>query len=69
MKTIDLDSTYSQIKEGDEYQIVRSPDKCILYTGIAESDTEAKEMLERYAMYIRAGINVSYSVTLKLEKL
>ena len=54
------------ITEGTEYKIVRYPDKRIVYQGIAESDTEAQERLEAYAMHLRAVLNVSYPVTLKL---
>lgn len=58
-----------EIAEGTEYQIIRLPDKRILYSGIAESDNEAQERLEAYAMQIRAFINVPYPVTLKIVKL
>ena len=58
-----------KIKEGMEYQIVRYPDKRIIFSGIAESDTEAEERLESYALYMRVNSNLTFTVTLKIEKL
>ena len=52
-----------------EYQIVRYPDKRIIFSGIAESDTEAEERLESYALYMRVNSNLTFTVTLKIEKL
>ena len=59
----------STIQEGTEYQIVRLPDNRVIYSGIAESDSEAEERLEAYAMQMRMGLNVPYAITLKIEKL
>lgn len=58
-----------EITEGTEYEIIRFPDKRILYSGIAASDTEAEELLESYAMHIRANLNLPYPITLKIQKI
>lgn len=57
------------ITEGTEYQIKILPDNRVLYSGIAESDTEAEERLEAYAMQTRAFLNVTHTVKLVIVKL
>jgi len=56
------------IKEGDEYRITRCPDRYTVYQGIAESDTDAEDRLESYALHYRAMLNVAFTITLKIEK-
>lgn len=56
------------ILEGEEYVILRYPGNAKLYRGIAESDTEAQERLEAYALHLRAILNVPYAVKLSIKK-
>lgn len=57
------------IKEGEEFQIIRDPGNRVLYEGIAESDNEAQELLERYVLYSSASNNCTHALTFKIVKL
>lgn len=52
------------ISEGQEYMI--TVNGRTVYTGIAESDDEAKERLESYALYISAGNNSSIPLKIRI---
>ncbi len=57
------------ITEGTEYEIVRYPDKRIVYSGIAESDDEAQERLDSIALQFSAVNNCAHTVTFKIHAL
>jgi hypothetical protein len=52
------------ISEGQEYMI--TVNGRTVYTGIAESDDEAVERLESYALYISAGNNSSVPLKIRI---
>lgn len=58
-----------KVKEGEEFQIIREPGNRVLYSGIAESDEEAEQVLESIAMHVRVNLNTIFPITLKIKKL
>jgi 3,4-dihydroxy-2-butanone 4-phosphate synthase len=55
------------ITEGQEYMI--SVNGRPVYTGIADSDTEAQERLESYALYISAANNSVTPIKIRIVPL
>ena len=57
----------TNITEGQEYQITMNGK--VIFEGIAESDTDAADTLESYALHASASNNSTKPITFKIVKL
>lgn len=62
-----MDNQEPIVKEGSEYRIICNGRT--IFEGIAESDSEAEERLESYALQISARNNSTTTIKLRIIKL